>query len=32
MKDVVEEKSKTAAEIVDITPKPEEGIRESTSS
>jgi lysyl-tRNA synthetase class 2 len=30
MKDVVEEKSKTAAEVVDITPKPEEGIRKST--
>lgn len=27
MKDVVEEKPKTAAEVVDITPKPEEGIR-----
>jgi lysyl-tRNA synthetase class 2 len=27
MKDVVEEKQKTAAEVVDITPKPEEGIR-----
>ncbi|OAK99346.1 lysyl-tRNA synthetase [Phaeosphaeriaceae sp. SRC1lsM3a] len=26
MKDVVEEKPKTAAEVVDITPKPEEGI------
>ncbi|KAH3920210.1 lysyl--tRNA (Lys) ligase [Parastagonospora nodorum] len=26
MKDVVEEKSKTAAEVVDVTPKPEEGI------
>lgn len=29
MKDVVEEKKQqTAAEVVDITPKPEEGIRE----
>jgi hypothetical protein len=27
MKDVVEDKPKTAAEVVDITPKPEEGIR-----
>lgn len=27
MKDVVEEKKQTAAEVVDITPKPEEGIR-----
>lgn len=27
MKDVVEEKPKTAAEVVGITPKPEEGIR-----
>ena len=27
MKDVVEEKHKTAAEVVDITPQPEEGIR-----
>jgi lysyl-tRNA synthetase class 2 len=27
MKDVVEEKPKTAAEVVDVTPKPEEGIR-----
>jgi lysyl-tRNA synthetase class 2 len=26
MKDVVEEKKQTAAEVVDITPKPEEGI------
>ena len=28
MKDVVEEKKPTAAEVVDVTPKPEEGIRE----
>ena len=29
MKDVVEEKPKTAAEVVDVAPKPEEGIRKS---
>lgn len=32
MKDVVEDKPKTAAEVVDITPKPEEGIRKHDTS
>ncbi|KAI8938601.1 Protein kinase, variant 2 [Plenodomus lindquistii] len=30
MKDVVEDKKQTAAEVVDVTPKPEEGIRKSS--